>query len=1204
MYLYRLKKINNFIMKKITYLFFLFFYILPLMPLLAQPEVTPAIQTAVAERGEEAFISVNLRLDAQVDDQLLYHQSRTISNPDKRRSFVINELKQFSKQTQAELLDWLRIKEAEGKVRNIRPLWIANLINCEAKPEVIQELMTRKDLARVDYNKERQVLMANPEQPSVPVIEPDNIVSPNLAWNVTLVNADQAWAEGYTGEGVIVAVLDTGINYNHLDITDNMWEHPDYPNHGFNFVNNNHVTMDYQSHGTHCAGTVAGTGAAGTGTGIAPGATIMNLKVLGDTGSGTEAGVWTAIQFAVDYGAHVMSLSLGWQHQWNPDRSTWRITMNNALSAGLIASVASGNEGGWGGQPPPSEVRTPGDVPPPWLNPDQTLQGGVSAVVSVGSTTSADVLSGFSSKGPVTWQNVAPFNDYHYSPGMGLIRPDIVAPGSDILSLVHNTNTGYTTKSGTSMAAPAVAGAIALILSKNPGLTPEQVSQILEESAEPQTTSKSNSYGSGRLDAFAAISQTPYMGIRYVAHELDDSQGNDDGNINPDEFIKINLTLENPTEEMIEGVMASVAVESPFITLIDSVATVGDIDAETEIDIEAIFTFQVADNIPGNYPVEFVITTYASTDPDETWTSSFIEYAHAPQLLFSDLIIDDTQNGDGDGILDPGETADVIITLSNEGQMESGEIEAWLVSDSPWITILSHEVQELAPLAPEASVDVVFQVMASMNTPLESPGELIFKAFSDPFEFESVKEIIIGEAPYYDLGDIPSTYNTNVTTASSALDPGQMTVTIPEGATITGVDIEYKMTSHGGAWMSEQRSFMRCVSPGGTTESQVYSGTSNSGGTIDYERTGLDIANNVTGGGDIEFELHAFRTWGGSGSSTQYVYVPNNTWKIIVYYELPKHDVTFRVSNQFEEMVEGAIVEVSNEEHQTDVDGEAHTEMPAGVFYYTATADSHRPHILEPFEVIEGEENIIDIMLTRVFEVTFEIMDVHGNDVPNPVITVDGEVIEAGQYTIDDLDDGLYPFAVEAEGHQTYEGEFEIIDTDLYLPVQMSPYYVLSFDVKDEFGAEVHDAIITIEGDSYAQGEYVMADYIPGTYQFVVSADHYHDYNSSFEVYDDDVLISVVLEADGTNISEIDHVAISVYPNPARDLVSVSIPSDGLAEITVTLINAAGQTIKTVMPAIDEASVEVDFDVSDLTPGIYFIRINNGQTSTHQLIVQ
>ena len=1191
-------------MKKVTCLLFFFVCLFPLMPVMSQPEITPAIQTAIAEKGENDFISVNLRLDAQFDDELLYQQSRSIRNPEKRRSFVVNELKKFSEQTQAELLDWLRTKEAQGKVRNIRPLWIANLINCEAKPEVIQELMTRKDLARVDYNKERQVLMANPEQGLNPVIEPDNITSPNLAWNVTMVNADQAWAQGYTGEGVIVAVMDTGINYNHLDITNNMWEHPDYPNHGFNFVNNNHVTMDYQSHGTHCAGTVAGTGFAGNATGIAPGATIMNLKVLGDTGGGTEAGVWAGIQFAVDYGAHVMSLSLGWQHSWGPDRSMWRLTMNNALSAGVIAAVASGNEGGWGGQPPPSEVRTPGDVPPPWLNPDQTLQGGVSAVVSVGSTTSADVLSGFSSKGPVTWQNVPPFNDYNFSPGMGLIRPDLVAPGSDVLSLAHNTNTGYTTKSGTSMATPAVAGAMALILSKNPNLTPEQVSQILEESAEPKTASKSNTYGSGRLDALAAIMQTPYQGIVYLEHELDDSgDGNDDGHINPGEFIKINLTLENPTEEMIEGVMASVTVDSPYITLIDSIATIGDFDAESEMYIEEIFSFQVAENIPGNHEVEFVITTYSSADPDETWSSSFTEYAHAPHLVFSDIVIDDAANGDGDGILDPGETADVIITLSNMGQMDSGSIEAWLVSDGPWITVLSHEIQEFASLDPEESIEIVFQVVASMNTPLESPNELIFKAFADPFEFESTKEIIVGLAPYYSEGDIPSTFNNNPTTASNALEPGQMTVTIPEGATITGVDVAYNLTSHGGAWMSEQRSFLRCVSDGGTTESQVYSGTTNSGGTIEYERTGLNIANNVTGGGDIEFELHVFRTWGGSGSNTQYVFVPNNTWKIIVYYELPKYDVTFRVSNQFEEMVEGAEVEVSNEVYHTDVNGEAQTELPAGIFYYTAIADNHRSLTLKPFEVEVEGENVIEIVMTRVFEVTFEVSDVHGNEVPDAFITFDGEIMEAGYYSIDDLEPGSYPFMVELEGYQTYEGVVEIDDSDVVLSVEINPYYYLSFEVSDQYGTIVTDATISVEGQTYPEGTYEMENYIPGVYNFTVSAAHYFDYDGSFEIHDHDVQVTVVLEADGTGFgSEAGETAVSIFPNPARDVLFVHIPSPGQEAVVVSLLDISGKTLQRIVSHPDSGVAEVELDVSGMTPGVYFVRIN--QDKVHQVIIR
>jgi subtilisin family serine protease len=169
-------------------------------------------------------------------------------------------------------------------------------------------------------------------------------------------NVPQVWDMGFTGQGIIVAVLDTGVNYNHEDLEDNMWTHPEFPFHGWSFVNNNNNPMDYNGHGTHCAGTVAGDGSAGSQTGMAPSAKIMALQVLGGSGGGTESGVWEAIEFSVEYGAHVMSLSLGWQHVWNPDRASWRNAMDNALAAGVIASVASGNEGG---SNTPSNVRTP-----------------------------------------------------------------------------------------------------------------------------------------------------------------------------------------------------------------------------------------------------------------------------------------------------------------------------------------------------------------------------------------------------------------------------------------------------------------------------------------------------------------------------------------------------------------------------------------------------------------------------------------------------------------------------------------------------------------------------------------------------------------------------------------------------------------------------------------------------------------------------
>ncbi len=135
----------------------------------------------------------------------------------------------------------------------------------------------------------------------------------------------------------------------------------------------------------------------------------------------------------------------------------------------------------------------------------------------------------------------------------------------------------------------------------------------------------------------------------------------------------------------------------------------------------------------------------------------------------------------------------------------------------------------------------------------------------------------------YSLGAIPTTYNTSPQTTSNADDPGSLTVIIPADAQITGVDVQYDFTSFNGAWISEQRSFLRCISPGGVTEPAVVSG-SGTEGTYQYNRTNLNIANDVTGGGEIQFELHAFRTWGGSGSNTEFSYVNDNTWTITIHY--------------------------------------------------------------------------------------------------------------------------------------------------------------------------------------------------------------------------------------------------------------------------------------------------------------------------------
>lgn len=133
----------------------------------------------------------------------------------------------------------------------------------------------------------------------------------------------------------------------------------------------------------------------------------------------------------------------------------------------------------------------------------------------------------------------------------------------------------------------------------------------------------------------------------------------------------------------------------------------------------------------------------------------------------------------------------------------------------------------------------------------------------------------------YTAGDIPSDFGFQSLPGSSSC-PGVMTVHLPIGVQIDSISVEYSFTATGGGWMIEQRSQLRCITTG-LSESQLFSGVGQLGGTMNYARTGLTIANGIVTG-PIVFELHAGRTWGGTGCGFTFNYIPNNTWKITVYY--------------------------------------------------------------------------------------------------------------------------------------------------------------------------------------------------------------------------------------------------------------------------------------------------------------------------------
>lgn len=289
-------------------------------------------------------------------------------------------------------------------------------------------------------------------------IYPDLPVHALISDNIYQVGADQIWlrtdsnGQSVTGKGVVVAVIDSGVDYTHPDLGGGFG--PSFKvMGGYDFYNNDSDPMDDNGHGTHVAGLIAANGA--TFKGVAPDAKILAYKALGSNGYSSESTIIEAIDRALDPNgdgdtsdhADVISMSLGGGGETGDPMC---VAVKNAFDAGAVVVVAAGNDG-----PAMGTVSSPGLAP---------------EAITVGAVDSSGDLASFSSRG-----TGAPLR----------IKPDICAPGVSISSTVprsgtrYSSSTGYYTMSGTSMATPHVSGAAALLLQLHPSWTPAMIKSAL-----------------------------------------------------------------------------------------------------------------------------------------------------------------------------------------------------------------------------------------------------------------------------------------------------------------------------------------------------------------------------------------------------------------------------------------------------------------------------------------------------------------------------------------------------------------------------------------------------------------------------------------------------------------------------------------------------------------------------------------------------
>lgn len=297
----------------------------------------------------------------------------------------------------------------------------------------------------------------------------DGKVTASLDRSTKQIGAPAAWDAGFTGEGVKVAVLDTGVDQTHPDLVGQ-----EIAEQNFSTAADN---VDRYGHGTHVASTIASNGAKYRG--VAPGARLLDGKVLNDAGGGSESDVLRGMQWAAEQGARVINMSLGTTDSDTVDPVEEAV---NTLSAkyGTLFVVAAGNSG-----PGATTIGSPGSA---------------DAALTVGAVDRDDSLAPFSSRGPRV--------------GDGGIKPDITAPGVGIVAakaangrIGTPVEPGYVSASGTSMATPHVAGAAAVLAGQHPDWTGPQLKSALTASAKPTAGLTPFEQGAGRVDVARVITQ-------------------------------------------------------------------------------------------------------------------------------------------------------------------------------------------------------------------------------------------------------------------------------------------------------------------------------------------------------------------------------------------------------------------------------------------------------------------------------------------------------------------------------------------------------------------------------------------------------------------------------------------------------------------------------------------------------------------------
>jgi subtilisin family serine protease len=431
--------------------------------------IAPEIAAWLDEANAEDMRSVIVTLREQADLSTVRGRTRA-----ERLRQVIDRLHATAEREQPALLGLLAHRAAEGSVADVTAYWIFDGLAVTATPRVLRELAARPEVASIS--------------PDAAIVAPAGPLPTTAApeWNIERVGAPRLWDLGFTGEGVVVATMDTGVDVTHPDLAgswrggSNSWfdpngQHPTFP-------------VDVNGHGTWTMSVMVGGSAGGTAIGMAPGARWISVKIFDDAGVATSSDIHAGFQWLLDPDGdpatpdapHVVSDS--WTMASPGCDLSFQLDLRALRAAGILPVFAAGNFG-----PGSGTSASPANYP---------------EAFAVGATDAGDAIASMSSRGPSACGEAT------------TTFPDLVAPGVHVRTAdLFGT---YATPTGTSIAAPHVAGALALLLDAYPGLSADLQAQALEMGAmDLGPAGPDDTFGWGRLDVgtsyawLASRSQSP-----------------------------------------------------------------------------------------------------------------------------------------------------------------------------------------------------------------------------------------------------------------------------------------------------------------------------------------------------------------------------------------------------------------------------------------------------------------------------------------------------------------------------------------------------------------------------------------------------------------------------------------------------------------------------------------------------------------------